>query len=140
MFPETGFPAKAPGCRRAAEMLWTFVGQLLGKSEPLDGRVACWMAALGLAAGGVKATLHRNPQTTWLSIVAAAIGSSVASMITGFALLYAWGPEKLELILALCGIAGWIGVALLDMAAEWCMGRLRSRFGGDDEAGGQAKK
>jgi hypothetical protein len=109
-------------------MLWRPLAKLLGNTEPVDGRAFVWMVALGLVAGGVKATIHRNPQTKWLDIVAAAFGSALSSYITGSVLLYYWGPERLLVILPICGVAGWIGVALLDLWGAYAWGIAQTKL------------
>lgn len=79
-----------------------------------------YMALIGLFAGGVKATIHRNEKTTLLDVIAAAFASAIAGGCVGSALLYVW-PERDLVILPLSGVGGWIGVALLDWASGVAM-------------------
>jgi ammonia channel protein AmtB len=115
-------------------MFWKMVFKLLGNTEPVDGRAACWMAVLGFVAGGVKATMHRSEKTTRKDVVVAAVGSALVATLAGFALQYLWGRDRMLLIFPICGVAGWMGVALLDLFGDYAMRRLKAKFGGDDNA------
>lgn len=105
---------------------------LIGNTEPADGRLLAWFAVLGFVGGGIKALIHRSPSTTWRDVLAAGVASALAGFGVGSGLLYAWGPDKVLVIFPIVSLAGWVGVALLDVAAEYAMGRVRVRLGSAD--------
>jgi peptidoglycan/LPS O-acetylase OafA/YrhL len=108
-----------------------FLANLVVPTEPEGGRILAMCALLAFLAGGAKAVLRRNERTAWKDVLASAIASGVAGTIVGSLCIYAWGTQALYLILPCVGIAGWVGVSLLDWAGAWAMGRVRARINGE---------
>lgn len=98
--------------------------RIIGDSAPIDGRLLGLFALIAFIGGGVKAVMHRNERTTWKDVAAAAAASGLTGFAVGSWLLYAWGADKVLLILPIVSVSGWIGVVLLDFAASYAMGRI----------------
>jgi hypothetical protein len=64
--------------------------------------------------GGAKAILHRKPTTRWIDVFAQALASGFTCFVVGTFLIHWWGEDHLDIILALVGLSGWIGPALMD--------------------------
>lgn len=109
-------------------MPWKTVRAMLSDTAPPDGRMLGLFALIAFLGGGVKAMVHR---TTWKDAFVAACASGIVGFSTGSTLLYLWGPEKILLIMPLVAIAGWIGIVLMDVAADYAMGRVQARIRDD---------
>ena len=113
--------------------LRTIARQLLASSEPEQGRFLAYCALIAFFGGGVKAAMRRTERTRWFDVILSAGASGLAGLLVSTALLYLWPTGHNLLIATLAGIAGWIGVALLDLAASLAMARIRRETGDDSK-------
>jgi hypothetical protein len=101
---------------------------ILASIGPDAGRFLGFCALFALVAGGVKAMAHRQPGSSWRDWLVAAAASSVTGFCVGALLLYIWPEGRELLILPLVGLAGWIGVALLDWASGVALTLLKRKI------------
>lgn len=104
---------------------------LLVGSEPSQGRFLAFCALIGFFAGGAKALLHRNPDTSWKDVLAGCVSSALSSFVVGSVALYALGESKVLLVMPIAGVGGWLGAALLDYLASWALALVKEKTKGE---------
>jgi hypothetical protein len=92
-----------------------------------DSRFLGVVFVLAFFTGGCRAVIGRNERTRWYDIVAAAIISAISGLSVGAVCLYYLGAERRYLIMAICSVSGWCGVALMDVAGSVAMKIVRHR-------------
>lgn len=96
-------------------------------------RFLALMALVGFFAGMSRAILGRNDQTRWYDVLAAAAISAIVSSGIGAAGLYYWGPDRILLIFPLCGVGGWMGIVLMDIAGGFALRLIAEKLPRVDE-------
>ena len=99
------------------------------ESLPEGGRVLLWFFLVAFFGGAAKGLLYRKPTTRWLDVFAQALASGFTGFVVGTALLRWMGADHMDLVLALVGLAGWIGPALMDYFGSLAVAVLKQKAG-----------
>lgn len=98
--------------------------------EPSPGRFLSFCALLAFVAGGIRAMGQTRTTVTGRvrDVVTSALASAVAGFLGGCLCINYMGMEKPFLVLPIVGITGWIGSAILDLAANFAFRQVQSRL------------
>ncbi len=99
------------------------------ESLPEGGRILLWFFLIAFFGGGTRAILHRKPTTRWIDVLAQALASGFTGFVVGTSLIHWWGEQQMDFILALVGLSGWIGPALMDYFGSIAQLVMKRRLG-----------
>jgi hypothetical protein len=106
----------------------------LGTPERFGLLVFCGL--VGLFGGGVRAALRKDPNPSPVrDVLANAAASGFAAFVVAAATLDLWPMGRDYAVIAIAGVCGWAGAAILDAAtagATTSLGRLIGRLTGTD--------
>lgn len=95
-----------------------------------------WLLAIfflvAFAGGASKALLYRKTGTRALDILAQGFASGVTGFVAGSVCLQWLGTGYLNLVMALSGLAGWLGPSLMDYMAGIMLAVFQQKFGKGD--------
>ncbi|MGE5609705.1 MAG: phage holin family protein [Bacillota bacterium] len=99
------------------------------ESLPEGGRILLWFFLIAFFGGAAKGLLYRKPTTRWLDVFAQAFASGFTGFIVGTALLRWMGESHIDTVLALVGLAGWVGPTLMDYFGSIAIAVVKQKAG-----------
>lgn len=100
---------------------------------PAEIGLLLFFALVAFFGGGIRAAIRRDPRRPMIDVLLQAAASGFCGLIIGAVGVHLWGTDRVYLLLALVGVAGWVGTVLLDMAGDRLVAYTHRRL--DQEAG-----